>query len=129
MRSKETATRRSTAATSTIKKIQIEIKDCDAEINPHNRILLQLACTIPVTSCECERCANALRRLNNYMRSHKIINGEEHLANLALLHIHYEQQINVESVIDVCIVSPKTNGNGITDGITFLKNVFNYLTQ
>ena len=63
------------------------------------------------------------------MRSHEIINGEEHLANLALLHIHYKQQINVESVIDVCIVSPKTNGNGITDGITFLNNVFNYLTQ
>ena len=27
--------------------------------------------------------------------------GKEHLANLALLHIHYEQQINVESVIDM----------------------------
>ena len=27
--------------------------------------------------------------------------GKDHLANLALLHIHYEQQINVESVIDM----------------------------
>ena len=27
--------------------------------------------------------------------------GKERLANLALLHIHYEQQINVESVIDM----------------------------
>ena len=27
--------------------------------------------------------------------------GKECLANLALLHIHYEQQINVESVIDM----------------------------
>ena len=52
------------------------IKDCDAEIYPNIRILLQLACTIPVTSCECERSATALRRLNNYMRSHEIINGE-----------------------------------------------------
>ena len=26
---------------------------------------------------------------------------KERLANLALLHIHYEQQINVESVIDM----------------------------
>ena len=32
------------------------IKDCDAEIYPNIRILLQLACTIPVTSCECEEC-------------------------------------------------------------------------
>ena len=56
--------------------------------------------------------------------------GKERLAHLALLHIYYEQQINVESVIGhVCIVSPKTNGNGITDGITVLKNVFNHLTQ
>ena len=52
------------------------IKDCDAEIYPNIRTLLQLACTIPVTSCECERSASALRRLNYYMRSHEIINGE-----------------------------------------------------
>ena len=74
------------------------IKDCDTEIYPNIRILLQLACTIPVTSCECEWSASALRRLNNYMRSSM---GKERLANLALLHIHYEQQINVESVIDM----------------------------
>ena len=74
------------------------IKDCDAEIYPNIRILLKLACTIPVTSCECERSASALRRLNNYMRSSM---GKERLANLALLHIHYEQQINIESVIDM----------------------------
>ena len=52
------------------------IKDCDAEFYPNTRILLQLACTIPVTSCECERSASALRRLDNYTRSHEIINGE-----------------------------------------------------
>ena len=74
------------------------IKDCDTKMYPNIRILLQLACTIPVTSCECERSASALRRLNNYMRSSM---GKERLANLALLHIHYEQQINVESVIDM----------------------------
>ena len=27
--------------------------------------------------------------------------GKERLANLALLHIHYKQQINVESIIDM----------------------------
>ena len=27
--------------------------------------------------------------------------GKERLANLALLHIHYEKQINAESVIDM----------------------------
>ena len=70
------------------------IKECDADLYP---VLLQIACTIPVTSCECERCASVLRRLNNYMRS---CMGKERLANLALLHIHYEQIIDVELVVD-----------------------------
>ena len=36
---------------------------------PNIRVLLQVACTLPVTSCECERSASALRRLHNYMRA------------------------------------------------------------
>ena len=71
------------------------IKECDADLYPH--VLLQIACTFPVTSCECERSASVLRRLNNYMRS---CMGKERLANLALLHIHYEQIIDVELVVD-----------------------------
>lgn len=45
------------------------IKDCDAALFPNISILLQIACTIPVTSCECERSASTLRRLNDYMRA------------------------------------------------------------
>ena len=45
------------------------IKDCDRDCFPNVYILLQIACTIPVTSCECERSASALRRLNNYIRA------------------------------------------------------------
>ena len=44
----------------------VAIKDCDAALFPNISILLQIACTIPVTSCECERSASTLRRLNNY---------------------------------------------------------------
>ena len=73
------------------------IKECDADLYPNLHVLLQIVCTIPVTSCECERCASVLRRLNNYMRS---CMGKERLANLALLHIHYEQIIDVELVVD-----------------------------
>ena len=32
----------------------VAIKDCDAALFPNISILLQIACTIPVTSCECE---------------------------------------------------------------------------
>ena len=74
----------------------VAIKECDADLYP-NLHVLQIACTIPVTSCECERSASVLRRLNNYTRS---CMGKERLANLALLHIHYEQIIDVELVVD-----------------------------
>ena len=36
------------------------IKDCDPDSFPNVSILLQLACTLPVTSCECERSASVL---------------------------------------------------------------------
>ena len=42
------------------------IKDCDPSMFPNISILLRICCTIPVTSCECERSASTLRRLNNY---------------------------------------------------------------
>ena len=43
------------------------IKACEKESFPNVFILLQIACTLPVTSCECERSASALRRLRNFM--------------------------------------------------------------
>lgn len=43
----------------------LPIKECDQDMFPNIYILLQIACTIPVTSCECERSASGLRRLNN----------------------------------------------------------------
>ena len=63
------------------------IKDCDPATFPNISVLLQIACTLPVTSCECERSASALRQLNNYMRASM---GKSRLSNLALLHIHYD---------------------------------------
>ena len=74
------------------------IKECDAELYPNLRILLQIACMIPATSCECERSASALRGLNNYMRASM---GKERMANLALLHIHYDKQMDVDWVVDI----------------------------
>ena len=72
------------------------IKDCDF---PNISVLLQIACTIPVTSCECERSVSTLRRLNNYMQ---VSMGKDRLSYLALLHIHYETPINFEDVVDCC---------------------------
>ena len=46
------------------------IKECDTDMFPNISVLLKIACTLPVTSCECERSASALHHLlNNYMRA------------------------------------------------------------
>ena len=44
------------------------LKKCDSCIFPNVYTLLKIACTIPVTSCECERNASTLWRLRNFMR-------------------------------------------------------------
>ena len=73
------------------------IKECDATDFPNISDLLTIACTMPVTSCECERSASALRRLNNYMRASM---GKDRLSHLSLLHIHYDVQIDLDNVVD-----------------------------
>ena len=72
------------------------IKDCDSDLYPNVRVLLQIACTLPVTSCECERSASALQRLHNYMRASM---GKSCLSSLALLHIHYDMDVDLDEVI------------------------------
>ena len=58
---------------------------------------MQIACAIPVTSCECERSASGLRRLNNFTRASV---GKDRLSFLALLHIHYDTAIDLDKVVD-----------------------------
>ena len=59
--------------------------------------MLRIICTIPVTSCECERSASALRRLNNCMHASM---GKARLSHLALLHIHYDMELDLDQVVD-----------------------------
>ena len=74
------------------------IKECDSALYPNISVLLQICCTIPVTSCECERSASALWRLNTYMRASM---GKSCLSNLALLHVHYDTEIDLNRVVDI----------------------------
>ena len=73
------------------------IKESDATDFPNISVLLTTACTVPVTSCECESSASALRRLNNYMRASM---GKDRLSHLALLHIHYDVPIYIDNAVD-----------------------------
>ena len=60
--------------------------------------LLQIACTLPVTSSDCERNASTLRRLRNFMRAGMT---ENRLTSLALMHIHYDHEVNLDTVVDL----------------------------
>ena len=64
------------------------LKVCDPDDFSNPYILLKIAATLPVTSCECERSIGTMRRLNNYMRC---TIGESRLSSLAIMHIKYEQ--------------------------------------
>ena len=72
------------------------LKECNSTLFPNIHTLLRIACTLPVTSCECERSCSVLRRLSNYMRSTM---GQNRLTHLALMNIHYAHDIDLDLVV------------------------------
>ena len=72
------------------------LNQCDNRAYPNTFTLLQLLCTIPVTSCEAERSFSALRRIKTFLRTTM---GKERLNSLALLHIHREIPINLDEAV------------------------------
>lgn len=62
------------------------LKMCDPSLYPNIYVLLKIGCVLPVTSCECERSASVVRRLNNYMRASQ---STERLSGLALMNVNY----------------------------------------
>lgn len=74
------------------------IKICDQAYFPNIYVLLQIAATIPATSCECERSFSALRRLNTFNRA---CMGQKRLSALALIHIHYDKELNLDDAVDI----------------------------
>ncbi|KAL2102554.1 hypothetical protein ACEWY4_001722 [Coilia grayii] len=71
----------------------------DSKMFPSLRAILQLALTVPVSSCSCERSFSALRRLHTWLRSTM---GQSRLNELAVLSIERElvQDINEDGIID-----------------------------
>jgi len=59
--------------------------------------LVKICCTIPVTSCECARSTSALRLLHMHNRASM---AQGRLSSLALMHIHYETDINLGEMVD-----------------------------
>ena len=67
---------------------------------PNVKILLQILCTLPVTSCSAERSFSGLKRIKTALRSTM---GNERMSSLALLHLHRDIDVSVEDIVDGAI--------------------------
>ena len=77
-------------------KIQEVLKLTNSDHFPQLHLLLRLVSTFPVTSCETKCSVSKLRHLKNYLRSSM---GQERMSGLALIHTHYNMDINMEEVL------------------------------
>ena len=72
------------------------IQNIDQDFFPNLYVLLQIACTLAVTSAECERSISRLRCLKTYLRSTM---SEDRLNGLALLYAHRDIPCNADFVV------------------------------
>lgn len=77
--------------------LQKALKECDEDYFPNINILLRIACTIPVTSCENERANSTLKNIKSSLRSSM---GQERLSSLAMMSIHADQVVDFDDVVD-----------------------------
>ena len=75
------------------------LKACDPDDFPNLYMLLKIAATLPVTTCECECSISTMRRLNNYMRHCTM--GESRLSALALMHIKHDMPVNLDEMVNL----------------------------
>jgi len=74
------------------------IQSCDKTRFPNLYILLQIGCTLGVTSCECERSFSVMRRLRTWLRATM---GTTRLSALALMNIHYGHTVDYKKVVEL----------------------------
>ena len=73
------------------------LKEADQDFFPNVHILLKIAATHPVTSCECERSISKLRLVKSKLRTTM---GEDRLNGLALMYAHPDINLNIDSITD-----------------------------
>ena len=77
------------------------LKACVPYDFPKLYMLLKIAATLSVTTCECERSISTMMRLNNYMTCTV---GESRLSTLVLMHIKYEMRmipVNLDEIVNL----------------------------
>ena len=74
------------------------IKKCDNSIFPNLFVLLKIGCTLPVTSCECERSFSVMRRLRSWLGVSMTMGR---LRNLALMNIHRDMTVDYDDALKI----------------------------
>lgn len=92
----ETACHGQAEATSETSQSLINALSTTPQRYPNVRNLLRIAVTLPLTSCSAERCFSAMKILKSRLRSTML---DERLNGLALMYIHKDKDIALETVI------------------------------
>ena len=74
------------------------LRSVDGDFFPNIKQLMTIACTLSVTSSECERSISRLRHLKTCLRSTMT---EERLNGLAMLYVHRDIPCSSETVVDI----------------------------
>ena len=99
---------------------------CDASAYPLIHTLLTILLTLPVSTASAERSFSTLRRLKTWMRSRM---GEERLTGLAMLNVHRDITVSVDSVIDRFAKSKNAFWISSSDLATSYAMIYLVLTQ
>lgn len=77
----------------------VSLKQClqqaDCDVFPNIAVLLKIACTLPVGSCEAERSFSCFRRIKSFLRNNM---GEDRVSGLALMNLNHEMEINLDII-------------------------------
>ena len=85
----------------TVKSLDSPIKVLgiiDQDFYPNIKLLFKVACTLPITSVECERSISRLRCLQTYLCSSM---SEERLNGLAMMYVHRDIACLPDEIVDV----------------------------
>ena len=74
------------------------ITKCDEKRFPNLLVLLNIACTCPITFAECERSFSAMRRLRTWLRASMKI---ERLGSVAIMNIHRQEKVDYKHVFEL----------------------------
>lgn len=77
--------------------IETIMNKCNEDVYTNIHSLLSILAVLPVSVACVERTFSALRRLKTWLRSNM---RQERLVGLAMLHIHYNIEVDVHKIID-----------------------------